>query len=723
MPVITRSKSKRCLSSIPKDVKLYLPKVSSSDDPPQNLVVYPKCRQSQSKQQSRQQSRKQSHKYQDSSQEKPPGGSTNIHLPNLSSTTITHWPCRACDCPQGVFELFVPICVNCGHDMDNHELPDSDAFNPLCDYICEREELVSSVLQQAIIMGMVVIRATPVVGKTTLLKLLGRHILFHKRELEPIFITWQPKHERNNLPYQQFLDEKAVSVQEANAKHRPHNPKAKRIFLIDEAQGSYEDEDFWTHDLKNHLTRSRPIFVLACLYSPVGIFGSQGQRVESRASKVDTLNRIELRPSKSNSLGMLFKPEETLTKVSKWIHQNDLKPESVDRIAIAEYIHSATDGHPGMVGTILACFGVLISQNVPNRPRWRWSPAFVHEFLIEHNTLLEFLGQWGRGVWTAAGENHLKQCLRGDPYSHLKYSDIADAMRKVARLPKGCTELRTDSITALTFCHKMGFLYAEELRHRSGVMTYIFASPIHRRIAYRRLIPGPPPGTNSDQITLQQACLNAIERFSPSVLHHRVPSSNSSFQSIDSWGIPEAAFQDEMYCCLNYELHNLPILSEYAETKDGRIDFYIFDKRWGIEILQSGNNGRLEEHANRFRYGGKYYKWGIFEEYIILNFCSKSSIDTLQVKDIDILKHILHIVIDANECTAEVYTYNKQLQATLDLGEGRQRWHSAEQSSTSEDFDVYMTLRDQKIEMEQTKKEKQEMRQEIIQLKLQLNQR
>ncbi|EDN91211.1 predicted protein [Sclerotinia sclerotiorum 1980 UF-70] len=578
MPVITRSKSKRCLSSIPKDVKLYLPKVSSSDDPPQNLVVYPKCRQSQSKQQSRQQSRKQSHKYQDSSQEKPPGGSTNIHLPNLSSTTITHWPCRACDCPQGVFELFVPICVNCGHDMDNHELPDSDAFNPLCDYICEREELVSSVLQQAIIMGMVVIRATPVVGKTTLLKLLGRHILFHKRELEPIFITWQPKHERNNLPYQQFLDEKAVSVQEANAKHRPHNPKAKRIFLIDEAQGSYEDEDFWTHDLKNHLTRSRPIFVLACLYSPVGIFGSQGQRVESRASKVDTLNRIELRPSKSNSLGMLFKPEETLTKVSKWIHQNDLKPESVDRIAIAE-------------------------------------------------------------------------------------------------------------------------------------------------IAYRRLIPGPPPGTNSDQITLQQACLNAIERFSPSVLHHRVPSSNSSFQSIDSWGIPEAAFQDEMYCCLNYELHNLPILSEYAETKDGRIDFYIFDKRWGIEILQSGNNGRLEEHANRFRYGGKYYKWGIFEEYIILNFCSKSSIDTLQVKDIDILKHILHIVIDANECTAEVYTYNKQLQATLDLGEGRQRWHSAEQSSTSEDFDVYMTLRDQKIEMEQTKKEKQEMRQEIIQLKLQLNQR
>ncbi|CAD6439997.1 d573b7de-738c-4b9f-b51c-af534f1a4e5a [Sclerotinia trifoliorum] len=735
MPVVTRSKSKRCLSSLPKDVKLYLPKASSSDDPLQNLVVYPKCRQNQSKHQSRQQPRKKSQKYQNSSQEKPPGGSTNIHLPNLSSTTITHWPCRACGCPQGVFELFVPICVNCGHDMDNHELQDFVGFNPFCDFICERQELVSSVLQQALTMGMVVIRATPVVGKTTLLKLLGRHILFHRRELEPIYITWQPRNERNNLPYQQVLDEGAVSAQVANARLRPHNPNAKRIFLIDEAQGSYEEDAFWNHDLKNHLTRSRPIFVLACLYSPASIFGSEGQRIESRASKLDTLNRIELRPSKSNSLGMLFKPEETLTKVSKWILQKNLKPESVDHIALAEYIHSATNGHPGMVGLILASFELLTSQNAENRPGWRWSPAFVHEYLIEHDTLLRFLSQWGRGFWTAAGENHLKRCLRGDPsYRHLKYSDIADAMRKVARLPKGCTEIRTDPITALAFCHKMGFLYAEEFRPGSGVTTYIFASPIHQRIAYRRLIPAPPLGTNIDQITLRKACLNAIERFSPSVLRHRVPLSNSSFQSNDKWGIPEAAFQDEMYCCLNYELHNLPILSEYAETKDGRIDFYIFDKRWGVEILQSGNNGRLEEHANRFRYGGKYHRWGIFEDYIILNFCSKSSIDTLQVKDIDIQKHILHIVIDANDCTAEVYTYNKQLQETLALGEGRVRSYSAEPGSASEDFDVYMTLRDQEIELEQEKtervrekqemvREKQEMERKIIQLQLQLNQR
>ncbi|KAF7862600.1 hypothetical protein EAF04_007473 [Stromatinia cepivora] len=379
-----------------------------------------------------------------------------------------------------------------------------------------------------------------------------------------------------------------------------------------------------------------------------------------------------------------------------------------------------------MVGTILCCFELFISQNIQNAQRW--SPAFCHEVLVEHNFLLEFLTRWGRGVWTAQGENHLKQNLiNSTSYSHLKYSDIADAMRKVAILPRGYTEPRSDNMNALAFCYKMGFLHAEQPGPGSSQTTYIFASPMHRRIAYRRLIPGLLLGTNLDKITLQQACLNAIERFSPSVLHHRSPSSNGRGQS-NNWGIPEAAVQDEMYCCLNYELHNLPILTEYAYTKDGRIDFYLFGKKWGLEILQSGNNGRLEEHANRFQSGGKYHKWGILEDYIILNFCSKSSIDSLKVKDLDIQSHILHIIIDANEWTAEVYTYDKQLQANLNLGEGRQRSYSAEQGSASEDFDI--SMRDQKIEMEQMRQEMkrkeqetQEMARTISQLQRQLGQR
>ncbi|TGO15023.1 hypothetical protein BTUL_0045g00330 [Botrytis tulipae] len=600
MPAITRTMSKRLLSSILKDVELPLPNVSSSNATLQKVVVKPKRRQKHSEQHTRRQARKRTHPNKDSKQQKPTRGHTNIDSSHLPSTTITHCPCHNCDCPRGVFELLVPICVNCN------------------------------------------------------------------------------------------LGEKD------NARYRTHNPNAKVIYLIDEAQGSYKDEEFWMTELKSRNTRSRSIFVLVCLYGAAGISEIQELIIESHASKVDGLNRIELRPSKSNSLGMLFKSDETLTAVSKWILENRLDPDSVDRVAIAEYLHSATDGHPGMVGLILGCFEMLISQNIQNRRRW--SPAFCHEILVEHDFLLEFLTQWGRGVWTVKGEDHLKNYLSRSPsYSHLKFSDTADAMRKVARLPKGYTKSGMDNMDALAFCYKMGFLHAE--------------------IAYRRLIPGPPAGSSSDTITLQQACLNAIERFSPSVLHHRSPSSNINCQSITNWGIPEAVFQDEIYCCLNRELHNLPILSEYAETKDGRIDFFIFGKRWGIEILQSGNNGRLEEHADRFKSGGKYDKWGIIEDYIILKFCSKSSLDALKIKDIDTQSHIRHVVIDANERIAQVYTYDKQLQTTLNLGEGRTRSDSPEEQTASGDSDIYMTLRDQKIEK---KRMEEALTKEINQLQLQL---
>ena len=77
--------------------------------------------------------------------------------------------------------------------MDYHEPHIQDPWNPLIDYLCERQGLVASVLQSVRQQGVVVIRATPQVGKTTLLKLLGLHIVHHESDLEPVFLTWGKK--------------------------------------------------------------------------------------------------------------------------------------------------------------------------------------------------------------------------------------------------------------------------------------------------------------------------------------------------------------------------------------------------------------------------------------------------------------------------------------------------------------------------------------------------
>lgn len=214
----------------------------------------------------------------------------------------------------------------------------------------------------------------------------------------------------------------------------------------------------------------------------------------------------------------------------------------------------------------------------------------------------------------------MEACLRSPRYSHIRLLDIKKALHEVAMQPNGLTRLQ-DDFDAFAFCHKWGLLHTEQPIIGGNETTFTFASPLHRRVAYRRLFPGREPDAVLKDLSLQQICTNAIARFSPGTLQNRRYS-----QSSGSWGIPEAAFQDELYCCLNLELHYLPILSEYSHTKNGRIDFYISGQKWGIEVLQCGSDADIASHTARFTTGGKYQIWDIMDDYIILNFCPRSAL-------------------------------------------------------------------------------------------------
>ena len=100
---------------------------------------------------------------------------------------IMHWPCRFCSCPKGAFIYSINACTRCGHEMDDHE-EYHHLWNLDCDFVCERQDLVAFILQLVRNTRVVIIRATPLVGKSTLLRLLGRHILDTQRDLESILI-------------------------------------------------------------------------------------------------------------------------------------------------------------------------------------------------------------------------------------------------------------------------------------------------------------------------------------------------------------------------------------------------------------------------------------------------------------------------------------------------------------------------------------------------------
>ncbi|KAL9085468.1 MAG: hypothetical protein Q9165_007618 [Trypethelium subeluteriae] len=549
---------------------------------------------------------------------------------------------------------------------DHDEHPDHPWY-PNCDYICEREELVTSILQQLRNLGVVIIRATPQVGKTTLLRLLGHRIISTDPDLEPVFVYWQERFKRGNSTWTQYLEENKGDWQKANAKVRPYNPGARTVYLIDEAQGSYEEDVLWSELRNHHNLRNQPLFVLVCVYGAAGISRIRNPDVESQARRVHVLHRVELRPSTPGNPSMLFKPEQTMEVIQKWAITHGFQIKD----GVSDYLHSATDGHPGMIGLLLSHFQQMLKQ-VPSIVTTKtFSIELCHNLVVQHeNSFVEWLSNWGRGVWSPWSEGYTRQCLSAEVYSHLKLSDIQKALREVATRPQGYTHLQND-FDAFAFCHRQGYLHTEVSTPETRETTFTFPSPLHRRVAYRRLLPGREPDAALRSVSLQQVCINAIARFSPAALQKRRPARRNR-----SWGIPEAVFQNELYSCLLIELRYLPILSEYSHTKDGRIDFYISDQKWGVEVLQCGSNADIAEHVARFKRGGRYHKWDILHDYVVLNFSPRSALRDIRIQDASIQSHVLLVVVEPDEYTAEIYTHDKQLRKTLTLGEGRLQNHT-----------------------------------------------
>ena len=244
--------------------------------------------------------------------------------------------------------------------MEKHELRSSErGWNPNCPYVSFREELVTATMRLVLEKGVVVIRATPQVGKSTLLKLLGRHILKEHPSLEPIWIHWVSKENRNGHSYQKYLDEAAIQWRRMNAAYRPQNPKTREIFLLDEAQNSYDEFDFWSSELKNRLTTSQPLFVLVCVYgSTTELLGGEDMTTPSEAFRIDQSQRIELRPSITGGMCMQFTSKETELVVNKWALDNKYELTG----DVCEYMHMATSGHPGMLRMLLDYFDSRFPQ-------------------------------------------------------------------------------------------------------------------------------------------------------------------------------------------------------------------------------------------------------------------------------------------------------------------------------------------------------------------------
>ena len=160
----------------------------------------------------------------------------------------------------------------------------------------------------------------------------------------------------------------------------------------------------------------------------------------------------------------------------------------------------------------------------------------------------------------------------------------------------------------LMLCFRNGWLHTDKKNHSDDTVIYFFASPLHRwYVEWKLWDRYPPPPVVTDSILT--FVIDIIRKFSPKrfATEQTLP-----FGEIRQ--IPEAQYQVEFYrCCSNGSIVTFP---EYG-TRQGRVDFYIPAKEWGVELLCNGD--RLAEHSGRFSDNGSYATTLSFSDYIILD--------------------------------------------------------------------------------------------------------
>jgi hypothetical protein len=129
--------------------------------------------------------------------------------------------------------------------------------------------------------------------------------------------------------------------------------------------------------------------------------------------------------------------------------------------------------------------------------------------------------------------------------------------------------------------------------------------------------------------TIQDLCMAVLEHFSAKNLRLCVQGKLSTAGKARPL---EAQYRDEFYRAFNAVVPcGVPISSEWSRHRDGRIDFWIPQKKWGVELLR--DHDRVDERCNRFQKGGRYYPWikaGMLKDWIIIDCATSLSTSGMQ---------------------------------------------------------------------------------------------
>ena len=164
------------------------------------------------------------------------------------------------------------------------------------------------------------------------------------------------------------------------------------------------------------------------------------------------------------------------------------------------------------------------------------------------------------------------------------------------------------------FCHRHGWMHSEQL---SDNIYYTFSSPLHAMYVSWLI----PTIIQCPFATIWDMTFSILKKFSPSQL-----SSPSRIGVAFSDHPMEARYQFEFYrglfAATGGGVRSCPEFFTAPGSCKGHINFFIPEKKWGIELIREGTRSSLSEHSSRFDLGSKYGVWlasNDMVDYIILD--------------------------------------------------------------------------------------------------------
>ncbi len=378
------------------------------------------------------------------------------------------------------------------------------------------------------------------------------------------------------------------------------------MFIFDEGQLTYWDVNLWRDFFKN-LYRSED--TQAIVFTSYGSPSTRFYVVETPIDLND-MQRVTLKPipHKDNlpSVGLHFTKDEMDELVSVLYAGGHYFHERFFRSLLL-----VTGGHPGALCDFMR---IIVANDVCPTSHFDDQSKFTFQSyrglkssgkLYTWETLLKMVGP--RQLFTTlSGASVFTRGLPQD--QDLQNVGIADVFSRVLRNGYVIKSDSTDSDHDLMLCFRNGWLHSDKKDHSGDTVIYFFASLLHRWFVEWKLWDRypPPPIVTGDILTF---VINIIQKFSPKRL---ATEQTLPFGEIQP--VPEAQYQVEFYrCCSDGSIVTFP---EYG-TEQGRVDFCIPAKEWGVELLRNGD--RLAEHSGRFSNNGSYATTLSFSDYIILD--------------------------------------------------------------------------------------------------------